>query len=140
MASNTNRNHIFILVGFIIYPLLLAVIARSIYEGGLQPSALAVGILSILKIAFIALSLVTLIVPWLILKGFIPLRPRQGFFLKRISPKTNSLIIGYLYIFSPVIYGLVLFFAGMLINELYYFVCASVLGALAWGFFNFRKA
>jgi hypothetical protein len=48
------------------------------------------------------------------------------------------LFYGYLFLISPVIYGLLLFFLGMSISEFYYFVGATILDAIIWGAYNMR--
>jgi len=139
MSSSAKKNHFLLLVVFVVFPLILAEIARSINEGGLQPTIISADVLKAMKALFIIFSIISFITPWLIYKGVIPFQLKQNSILVRINSEYTVLIVGYIYLFSPVIYGLVLFFSGNAIAEFYYYVGISVTGTLAWSFLNFRN-
>lgn len=139
MSSRTKKNHILLLIAFVFFPLFLAEVARSISEDGIQYILVSAGALKSMKIVFIILSIITFITPWLIYKGTIPFRPKQSSSLVRISPEYAVLIYGYFFLFSPVVFGLILFFSGPPITEFYYYILASMAGTLLWGFLNFRN-
>ena len=140
MSSNTKKNHLLLLIGFVVFPFFLAEVARSINEGGLQPTLVSANALKAMRVVFIVFSIITFITPWLIYKSIIPFRPKQNStLLVKISPEYAVLIYGYFFLFSPVIYGLVLFFSGMPITEFYYYILVSVAAMLLWGFLNFRN-
>lgn len=137
--TSKNRKHILVLIGFLAYPVLLADATRILEEFAIHPIS-APGWLTPLKAGMIALSIFALITPWLIHKRMIPLRPRPGSLLGRMNPATATLITGYLFVTSPVVYGLILFFLGMPSTEFYYFAGMSVVGAVVWGIYNWRQA
>ena len=139
MSSRTKKNHILLLIAFVFFPLFLAEVARSISEDGIQYTLVSAGALKSMKVVFIILSIITFITPWLIYQGTIPFRPKQSSSLVRISPEYAVLIYGYFFLFSPVVYGLILFFSGTPITEFYYYILASMAGTLLWGGLNFRN-
>ena len=140
MSSTTNKNKLFALAFFVVFPLFLVETARSIETGGIHViSPVSPETLKILKVLFGTIAGISFSIPWLMYKRLNSYQPKRDLLIAKFMPGNPGLMLGYSYLFSPVIYGLVLFFAGMSVSELYYFVGLSIIGALAWGIFTFRR-
>ena len=139
MTSNPKKYHLLILVGFVVYPFLIAGIAPSIYDIELFPISVPKSIFDVMKAISIVFSIITIVVPWLIYIGVFPFQPSNSTILNRISPEYKALILGYIFLVCPVIYGLFLVFFGMPLVEFYYYIGVSVVGTFIWGFLNFRN-
>jgi len=138
--SNTNKNKLIALTFFVIFPILLAEMAHSFTPEGFQVvSPVSPEILRILKLFFVIIASITFCAPWLFYKKIRSYQPKGRLLVAKFNVGNPGLMLGYSFIFSPVIYGLALFSTGMSIFEFYYFVMAAILGALAWGIFTFRR-
>lgn len=128
-----------ILIVFLAYTLFFLLIT-NLLKDAIPTESFASGDLYKLKIGIIFLSILGLIFPWLIKSRILPLQFRKGWLLDRLNPEYMILFLGYLFLFSPVIYGLLLFFLGLPISEFYYFLTATIIDVILWGMYNIRES
>jgi len=142
MSSNAKKNYPALLLGFVVLLIhvFFAEVARFINEEAPLPLIVSPETLKEMRVTFIIITVIDLLVPWLIYKGMTSFLSREQLLFFKIIPKYAILIIGYIWLSSPVIYGLILFFNGAPITDLYYYVFICVVGTLAWGIFNFKNS
>ena len=119
---------------------LIFLLITNLLKDAIPPESFASGDLYKLKIGVIFLSILGLIFPWLIKSKILPLQFRKGWLPDRLNPEYMILFLGYLFLVSPVIYGLLLFLLGLPISEFYYFLLATIVDAILWGMYNMREA
>jgi len=135
--SSTNKNKLIVITFFVVFPLFLAETAYSFKAGGIQViSPVSPETLKVLKLLFAVITGFTFSIPWLLYKKISSYQPTHDLLVAKFNVGNPGLMLGYWYLFSPVIYGLILFFVGVSISEFYYYVGVSVIGALAWGILN----
>ncbi len=138
--SSTNKNKLIALAFFLVFPLFLAEAVHSFETGGIQViSPASSETLKVLKLLFAIIAGITFCIPWVLYKRIKSYQPKHDLLIAKFNVGNPGLMLGYSFLFSPVIYGIVLFFVGISISEFYYYVGVSFIGALAWGIFNFRR-
>ena len=140
--SSTNKNKLIALAFFVVFPLFLARTAQSFEfetEGVQVIHAVPPQTLDVLKLLFAIIAGLTFSIPWFLYKKIKSYQPTHDLIIAKFKVGNPGLLLGYLYLFSPVIYGLILFFVGMSISGLYYYIGTSIIGALVWGILDFRR-
>ena len=106
---------------------------------GNHPSPIASDSLTLLKAILIFMSAYSLAVAWFF-------QFRRAIIFNRLSkrrhwlsPEASFLLISYLSLVSPAVFGLLLYFCGMSFHEYTYFIGASIIMTLAWGIYDLRK-
>ncbi len=106
---------------------------------GIRSSSIRANSLAILKAILIFMSAYSFIVAWFFQfrreKMTNQLGKRRGF----MTPKANFLLICYLLLISPAIFGLFLYFCGMPLQQFFYFLGASIVMILLWGIYDLRR-
>jgi len=139
MSSNPKKYHLLIFLGFVACAFIVADAARSIYDVEFLPFSVPKPIFDAMKLISIVFSIITFVIPGPLYKGVSPFRLSEIRTLNQITPTYRVLILGYIFIFCPVINGLILYFFGMPLVTFYYYVGASLTGTLIWGFMNFKN-
>jgi hypothetical protein len=107
-----------VLMVFVIFALSFVIVPVIKTKLGLPPASVSSKSLTIMKVIGIALSVYGLSLPWFfqwyLSKETLAIgQSRQGTFI---------LLLGYIFLISPVVYGLILFTYGMHLAEFYYFI------------------
>ncbi len=131
---NRKSNRI-ILVSFVVYVFFILIITLALRDLGARAPQISTNALTILTVIAILLSAIAFIAPWLVRGGRIPISNLPRWF-NRLAPNDKILILGYIFLASPIVYGLVLYFAGSSIFLYYGFLSTSIVVALIWGFSN----
>ena len=139
------KKHIIILViAVIAYSLIFMILVQLLDESLSEKDFLSPGSLlfwKVVAVIFIVYGFARLwFWPQRLLKRIAALPPRSGASLRPISPKTGVLLLCYVVLVFPNLYGLLLFFRGMPIAEFYYFMGASIAGGIVWGFYHIQKS
>jgi hypothetical protein len=113
-----------------------SVITLALNEIGVPFAPISANALNILTVVAIIFSAITYIAPWIIRSGKIPLSNQPRWFFNHVGSNYRVLFLGYIFLVSPVIYGLVLYFAGSSILLFYGFLSVSVVIALMWSLAN----
>ena|SRR5215216_285939 len=138
--SSTNKIKFVALAFFVIFPLFLAGTAQSLESEGIQViHPVPPQTLELLKSLFAIVAGFTSSIPWFLYKKIKSYQPTYDLIIAKFKVGNPGLLLGYLYLFSPVIYGLILFFMGMSISGFYPYVGVSIIGAMAWGILDFRR-
>jgi hypothetical protein len=106
---------------------------------GARPSPFRPDSLAILKAILIFLSVYSFVVAWFFQSRRATISNRLSRRRSRLSPEANFLLINYLLLISPILFGLFLYVCGMPLREYFYFLGASVTMMLAWGIYDLRK-
>jgi hypothetical protein len=135
MPTIPTKTKVVLLFVFVIFALSFLIAPSMKTQLGFRPDAASVGLLTTMKVVGIVLSIYGLIAPWLIK----PLLSRKSLAISQMRQERLILLLGYLSLISPVIYGLILFNFGVPLVDFYYFVVASIIGGIVWGAYNFVK-
>jgi hypothetical protein len=106
---------------------------------GARPSPLSYDALAILKAILIFMSVYSFAVAWFFQFRRAIISNRLTRRHSRLSPEANFLLINYLLLISPVLFGLFLYVCGMPLREYFYFLGVSIAMMLAWGIYDLRK-
>jgi hypothetical protein len=139
MRAVNRKANLIIFVSFIAYVLFLLFIVLALKEIGVPIAPISANALTILTVAVIILSAISCIAPWIIRGRKIQLSNQPRWFFNHVDPNNQILFLGYIFLVSPVIYGLILYFAGSSILLFYGFLSVSVVIALIWSLANSRQ-
>jgi len=133
LPTISKRMKLVLLIVFVIYALSFVIepVMRARLE--LLPQSVSPQSLTIMKGIGIFLSILGLIMPWVIQRFL----SRKSMMMNRSRQETLTLLFGYIFLISPIIYGLTLFHSGIPLAELYYFVGASIIMGIGWGTYNY---
>ena len=106
---------------------------------GIRVSAISSQSLAILKAISIFLSVYSIVVAWFFQFRRATLSDRLSRRKSRLSPEANFLLITYLLLLSPSVFGLFLFICGIPLREYFYFLGVSLVMILVWGFYDIRR-
>jgi len=106
---------------------------------GARPSPIRPSSLAILSAILIFMSVYSFVVAWFFQFRRATISNRLGRRRSRLSPEANFLLINYLLLISPVLFGLFLYICGMPLREYFYFQGVSIAMMLAWGIYDLRK-
>ncbi len=107
---------------------------------GNQPSPISSDSLVLLKVVLIFLSAYGLVMAWFFQFRRTTILNRLGLPPRWLSSQASFLLINYLLLLSPAIFGLLLYFCGMPLLEYFYFAGISIATMLVWGIYDLRKA
>jgi hypothetical protein len=143
MSPFTKKQVIIFMIAIILYTLLFTVVVQLLNIDRSTNGFIPVEWLYPLEIAAAILSLYAIVRMWTfpqqLRRRVNSLPPRVITARRRFSPGTGILMIMGLFLLSPNVYGLVLFFMGMPATSFYYFAGLSVLGGLTWGIYTLQK-
>ena len=106
---------------------------------GTRPSAISPDSLVILKAILIFMSFYSFAVAWFFQFRRTTMSNRLSRRHSHLSPEANFLLINYLLLISPILYGLLLYVCGMRLREYFYFLGGSIAMILVWGIYDLRK-
>jgi hypothetical protein len=111
------KTKLIVLIVFVIFTLSFLIEPSMKTRLGFHSDSVSAESLTIMKVVGILLSVYGLIVPWIIK----PLLSRKTWMISQLRQETLILLLGYISLISPVIYGLILFNFGIPLEEFYYF-------------------
>ena len=126
---------LFLILCFLAWPILIVAAASAIGTNELQIQLdFPAEWLPALRLILSVVAIFALGYPWLLerqLRG--NPQARDSAFGLSINPEFWPLLIGLMFTASPASYGLVSYFLGAPIGDVYYFAAGSFLGIAAWG-------
>ena len=114
--------------------------ALFINSTGARPSPIRPNSLAVLKAILVFMSVYSFVVAWFFQFRRTTISHRLIRRHCRLSPEANFLLINYLLLTSPILFGLLLYVCGMSLREYLYFPGVSIAMMLAWGIYDLRKA
>ncbi len=113
--------------------------AMIINSFGNRSSPISSDSLALLKALLMFMSAYGLAAAWFFQFRRTTILDRLSLRRRWLSPEVSFLLINYLLLLSPVLFGLLLYFCGMSLREYFYFVGVSIAMTLAWGSYDLRK-
>ncbi len=140
MQPNSRKMKIIALVVSVLFGASFLIDAMIITSFGNRPSPLSADSLAILKVVLIFLSAYGLVVAWFFQFRRTTILNRLSLRSRWLSPEAGFLLINYLLLLSPALFGLLLYFCGIPLLEYFYFAGISIAMMLVWGIYDLRKA
>lgn len=135
MPPISKRTKLVVLIVFVIFALSFVIEPVVKTQLGLPSDIVSSQAFGIMKVVGILLSIFGLLMPWFTQR----LLSRDSLTVSANRQEFLILLFGYLFLISPVIYGLILFTYGLPLTELYFFIGASVIMGVGWGTYNYVK-
>jgi hypothetical protein len=140
MRTNNIKTSLIIFLSFIAYYLFFLVLILAMKKIGVPILSISANAHNFLTVIAIILSEISVLAPWIIRSGRIQLSNRPRWFFNRVDSNYTSLILGYIFLLSPVIYGLFLYFCGSSMSLFYGFLGVSLASASVWALINKKQA
>ncbi len=140
MQPNSRKMKMIALVVSVLFGASFLIDAIIITSFGNRPSPISSDSLAILKVVLFFLSAYGLVVAWFFQFRRTTILNRLSLRQRWLSPEAGFLLINYLLLLSPALFGLLLYFCGMPLFEYFYFAGISIAMMLVWGIYDLQKA
>ena len=140
MQPNSKKMKMIALVVSVLFDTSFLIDAMILNSFGNRPSPISSDSLAFLKVVLIFLSAYGLVVAWFFQFRRTTILNRLSLHRRWLSPEVSFLLINYLLLLSPALFGLLLYFCGMPLFEYFYFTGISIAMMLVWGIYDLRKA